>query len=122
MRWVAVAVGVAVVAVARYGVALLVAQWWRRDFPLGTFVINVSGSFVVGFFATIAAERVPIDPLWRLLIVTGFVGAYTTFSTFEYETQRLAESGALLPAITNVVASVLAGFAAVQLGVLLARR
>jgi CrcB protein len=60
--------------------------------------------------------------MWRLLIATGFVGAYTTFSTFEYETERLAQSGAIGWGVLNVVTSVLAGFFAVRLGVILARR
>ena len=109
-------------AVARYAVALLVAMFWKRDFPLATLLINVSGSFVLGFFSTFAAGRISVDPMWRLLVATGFIGAYTTFSTFEYETQRLTESGALWWGTLNVITSVAAGFAAVQLGVLLARR
>ena len=107
---------------ARYGVALFVAAFWRRDFPLATLLINVSGCFVLGFFSTFATERSALDPVWRLFVATGFVGAYTTFSTFEYETQRLTESGALWWGALNVISSVAAGYAAVQLGVLLARR
>ncbi|HSP34542.1 MAG TPA: fluoride efflux transporter CrcB [Thermoanaerobaculia bacterium] len=122
LRVAVVALGGALGAVARYGVSLLVARLWTFDFPLGTFLINVTGSFILGFFATFAAERTALDPLWRLLVATGFVGAYTTFSTFEYETQRLTESGATSIAVANVIASVIAGFAAVQLGILLARR
>ena len=121
-RFLAVATGGALGAMSRYAVALLVAMFWVRDFPLATFLINVSGSFVLGFFTTFAAEKIALDPLWRLLVGTGFVGAYTTFSTFEYETQRLAETGAILWAAFNVIASVAAGLAAVQLGVFLARR
>jgi len=121
-RFLVVAAGGAAGAVARYGVTLAVAIFWRRDFPLATFLINVSGSFILGFFATLAAERAAIDPLWRLLVATGFVGAYTTFSTFEYETERLTESGALTLGIVNILTSVLAGFIAVRLGVILARR
>jgi CrcB protein len=108
-------------AVARYGVGLLVARFWASDFPLATLLINVSGSFALGFFATLAAERYALDPAWRLLVATGFLGAYTTFSTFEYETQRLTEAGAVWWAALNVVVSVAAGFGAVRLGVALAR-
>lgn len=121
-RFLAVAVGGALGSMARYAVALLVAGMWRREFPLATFLINVSGSFVIGFFATWGAERAAIDPLWRLLVATGFLGAYTTFSAFEYETQRLTEGGALGWAVVNVVGSVVVGFMAVQLGVAIARR
>jgi protein CrcB len=80
-RYLRVAAGGAAAAVARYAMTLFVATFWKSDFPLATLVINVSGSFILGFFSTFAAERAPIDPLWRLLIATGFVGAYTTFST-----------------------------------------
>jgi len=107
---------------ARYGVTLFVAAFWKRDFPMATLLINVSGSFILGFFATMAAERAAIDPLWRLLIATGFVGAYTTFSTFDYKTQPPTESGALSWGIVNILTSVIAGFIAVRLGVILARR
>ena len=122
LRIAVVALGGALGAVARYGVSLLVARFWTADFPLGTFLINVSGSFILGFFATFAAERSALDPLWRLLVATGFVGAYTTFSTFEYDTQRLTEDGATAIAFANVAASVIAGFIAVHLGVVIARR
>ena len=108
-------------ALARYGVTLLVAAVWARDFPLATFLINVSGAFVLGLFSTLAAERFAVDPHWRLFVATGFLGAYTTFSTFEYETQRLTEAGAAWWGLTNVVTSVVVGYAAVQLGVWLAR-
>jgi CrcB protein len=108
-------------AIARYGLALLVARFWNSPLPLATFLINVSGSFILGLFSTWAAERAGVDPVWRLLIGTGFVGAYTTFSTFEYETHRLAESGLATWAVLNVAASVVAGYVAVHLGVHLAR-
>jgi CrcB protein len=121
-RVLVVAAGGALGAVTRYAIALFVAMFWRREFPLATFLINVSGSFVLGFFATWAAERAGVDPLWRLLVTTGFLGAYTTFSTFEWETHQLSSSGAVAMALVNVIASVVAGFAAVQLGVTLARR
>lgn len=117
-RFLAVAAGGAVGAVARYAVALLVAAVWRREFPLATFLINISGSFAIGF----VVERAAIDPLIRLLLITGFLGAYTTFSTFEYEAWQLAQGRAFGLALLNLVASVAAGFVAVHLGVMLARR
>jgi len=121
MRFLVVAVGGAAGAMTRYGLTLFVATFWKRDFPLATLLINVSGSFILGLFATFAAERASIDPMWRLLIATGFVGAYTTFSTFEYETERLAANGAVGWGLINVLTSVIAGFIAVRLGLILAR-
>lgn len=121
MRALAVGLGGFIGAITRYGVGLLVARVWTKGFPLATLLINVTGSFVLGFFSTYAAARSSLDPRWRLLVATGFVGAYTTFSTFEYETWALVEGGAPWRALVNVLASVLAGFAAVWLGVTLAR-
>ena len=109
-------------AIARYAVGVWIETFWRRDFPLATFLVNVSGCFIVGFFLAIATERMSISPMMRLLVATGFVGAYTTFSTFEYETQRLTTTGAFGWALVNVLASVAIGFLAVRLGVQLGRR
>ena len=109
-------------AVARYAVGVWVETFWRRDFPLATFLVNVTGCFVLGLFLTLATERMSITLPMRLLVATGFVGAYTTFSTFEYETQRLTTTGAFGWALVNVLTSVVAGYAAVQLGVILGRR
>jgi CrcB protein len=102
-------------------VNLAVARYWTGAFPLATFLINVSGSFALGLFATLTAGRIDVPPLWRLLFATGFVGAYTTFSTFEHETQQLTETGAAGWAAANVATSVVAGFLAVRLGVALGR-
>jgi len=121
-RILVIALGGALGALSRYGATLLVGAYWKRDFPLATFLISVSGAFILGLFLTFAAERAALDASWRLFVATGFLGAYTTFSTFELETQRLAEGGALRLALLNVIASVTVGFVAVQLGVSLARR
>ena len=122
MRYLIVGAGGFIGAVARFAVGVYFDTFWRRDFPLATFIVNVSGCFILGLFLTLATERLPVDPRLRLFLATGFVGAYTTFSTFEYETQRLTTTGALGWAIVNVLTSVVAGFAALQLGVFLARR
>jgi CrcB protein len=109
-------------AIARYAVGVWIETFWRRDFPLATLLVNVTGCFILGFFLALAAERISITPMMRLLVATGFVGAYTTFSTFEYETQRLTTTGAFGWALVNVLTSVVAGYAAVQLGVAFGRR
>jgi len=121
-RYLMVALGGAAGAVARYAVTLGVGMFWKKDFPLGTFLVNVSGCFLLGLFLTMAVDRPSIGPGLRLLIATGFVGAYTTFSTFEYETQRLTSAGALGWGLMNVVSSVVAGYLAVVLGVALMRK
>jgi len=122
MRFLMVALGGAAGAMARYAVTLGVGMFWKRDFPLGTFLVNISGCFVLGLFLTMAAESTSIGPALRLLVATGFVGAYTTFSTFEWETQRLTSAGALGWGLMNIVTSVVVGYLAVVAGVALMRK
>src|SRR3990170_2330685 len=108
-------------AVARYGVALWIGRQWGRSFPLGTFVINVSGSFLIGLLMPLLTERFIVNPQWRLLLVVGFLGAYTTFSTFEYETGALLKDGEWLFAGLNVFLSVTVGFIALKIGEMIAK-
>ena len=101
--------------------ALWIGQRWGRSFPLGTFVINVTGSFLIGLLMTLMAERFTENPQWRLLLVVGFLGAYTTFSTFEYETGELLRDSEWLYAGLNVILSVVVGFVALKLGEVIAK-
>lgn len=103
-------------AIARYIVSVWIGQRWGRGFPLGTFLINVSGSFFIGLLMTLMSDRFTENPQWRTFLVIGFLGAYTTFSTFEYETSALVREGEWLYASLNVIGSVLAGFIALKLG------
>jgi CrcB protein len=113
--------GGAVGTCARYYVSIWIgAPSWARGFPVGTFVVNVSGSFILGAAAVIIRQRLPPEYGYLyLLIGTGFCGGYTTFSTFEYETFQLVNLGSWLMAFANVALSVLAGFAGVVLAILL---
>jgi CrcB protein len=120
-KYLAVAVGGAIGAMARYFLGNSVLSQIAVPFPTATFVINIAGSFIIGFFLTLAAERLPLDSHIRLLIAVGFVGAFTTFSTFEYETARLTEEGYLVQALLNVLLSVIVGFVAVFGGIFAAR-
>lgn len=103
-------------AISRYGVAVWIGQRWGRSFPLGTFVINITGSLLIGFFVPLLTERFMANPQWRLFLAVGFLGAYTTFSTFEYETGALLNDGEWLYASLNVILSVVVGFIALKLG------
>jgi CrcB protein len=109
-------------AIARFVVGTLIAGRWGTSWPWGTFVINVSGCFMIAFFVTLTSERIAIHEGWRYLFPIGFVGAYTTFSTYEFETLRLLEGGAWTRAASYVVASTVAGLAAVYCAAWLARR
>ncbi len=93
---------------------------WAKGFPLGTFVVNVTGSFLLGLAAVVILERLPPEHQhWYLLVGTGFCGGYTTFSTFEWETYRLVRDGSLWLALANVAGSVLTGFLGVVVAVVL---
>jgi CrcB protein len=106
---------------ARYLVGHWVAERYGPSFPHGTLVINVSGSLAIGFFLVLITERVNVHPNWRLFFVTGFLGAYTTFSTFSFESFALLQERSYLLALANVVGSVTLGLIAVLVGVIAAR-
>lgn len=124
MKVVMVGLGGFLGANARYWLGGWIQERWGSEFPWSTFVINITGSFLLGLFVTLLAERYIVRyavPL-RLLVAIGFVGAYTTFSTFEFETLTLVETATWLRAFGNAFGSLFAGFLAVWLGVALARR
>ncbi len=104
---------------ARYLLGGVISERWGTVFPYGTFVINVTGSFILGFFMAYAQERPWVAPGARLMFAVGFVGAYTTFSTFEYETMRLIQQRELLLATWNALGSLLSGAIAVFAGIVL---
>src|SRR5215210_4039571 len=112
-KYFAVAIGSAVGGMLRYYLGSSILSRLTQSFPLATFVINVTGSFIIGFFLTLVAERFSLSLHLRLAVSVGFVGAYTTFSTFEYETARLIEERHFMLALLNVVLSVVVGFIAV---------
>jgi CrcB protein len=117
-----ISVGGAIGSCTRYLLSLWIgAPSWARGFPVGTFVINVTGSFILGGAAVVIRERLPAAyDNWFLLLGTGFCGGYTTFSTFEFETFQLVTLGSWRIALANVVTSVVTGLIGVVLAVLLA--
>ncbi len=102
------------------GVAIMTRTGGR--FPFGTVAINITGSFLIGLLMTLLTERLHPHPNLRLLLVTGFLGGYTTFSSFEWETLSLVRDGGWWLGLINVVGSVVLGYSAVWIGAAIARR
>lgn len=116
-----ISIGAVLGANARYWLGIWAAQKWGTAFPYGTFIINLSGSLLLGFFITIATERFLIDPRLRMLIAVGFLGAYTTFSTYTMESFSLLSNGQWLYGIFNLLGSTILGVLAAALGVYLGK-
>jgi len=106
---------------ARYWISSYGARHFSAALPYGTLFINVSGSFVLGFFMIRTSERVLVDPRWRLLVAVGFCGGYTTFSSYAFETMAYFEQGQWLLLAANFLANNLLSLAAVLAGMALAR-
>ncbi len=121
MEYLWVGLGGFVGANARYGLTGLVVRRLGSGFPSGTLIINLSGSLLIGLVLTLLVERFVADPVWRLLLVVGFLGGYTTFSAYSFETIALIEHGHWGRAIAYVVGSNLLGLAACFGGIALAR-
>ena len=121
MNYLWIAVGAVVGTSARYFLSGLIARHYSTGFPYGTLLINITGSLVLGFFLIYSAERVLLDPRWRLLIAVGFCGSYTTFSSYAFESFALMEQGQWLMMGANILASNVLCLVAVLAGAALAR-
>ena len=115
-----ISLGAVLGANLRYFVAQQIAKL-TTAFPHGTLIINVTGSFVLGFFLIWTTDRVLVDPRWRLLVAVGFCGGYTTYSSYAFETFALFEQGQWLPAVLNILLSNVLCLIGVVLGAILAR-
>lgn len=115
-----VALGGALGSMARYWVGVTVAGRMGTRFPWGTFVINITACAIIGFSMTWLGKRTGINPAWRFLIPIGFVGGYSTFSTYEWETLSALRSGAFLVAAAYSIGSLVLGLAATWCGAMLA--
>jgi fluoride exporter len=121
VNFLAISLGAIVGANLRYLVSQFAARILGPVFPYGTLIINVAGSFIVGWFVIWTSERALIDPRWRLLVVVGFCGGFTTFSSYAFETMAYFEQGQWLLMATNFVANNVLCLAAALSGMALAR-
>ncbi len=108
-------------ALTRYYLTLWFASRFGVNFPYGTFFINLTGCFVMGFFVTLAEQVALISPEIRLLIAVGFLGSYTTFSTYELDTRNFIRDGNFILALFYWLSSAILGVISLQLGIILAR-
>jgi CrcB protein len=117
------AISIAAIAGAnfRYFLSRLAAREFGPVFPVGTLIINVLGSFIVGFFVIWTSERVLLDPRWRLLVVVGFCGSFTTFSSYAFETMSYFEQGHWGLMLANVFSNNLLCLGSALAGMALAR-
>lgn len=117
----AISLGAIPGALSRYYITILLIQWLGTRFPFGTFVINLSGAFLMGFFTSLAIEQTRLTSDLQLLMTTGFVGSYTTFSTYALDTSALWRRGNWALTLFYWAGSVLLGGICLELGILLAR-
>jgi CrcB protein len=121
-KYLVVLAGAGLGGLARYVAGTWIMSKYGGRFPLGTFAINVSGSFLIGVLMTLLTGRLQPHPNWRLFLVVGILGGYTTFSSFEYETYQAVRDGERWMGLIYVAGSVLLGYAGVWLGTLVTAR
>ena len=122
MKYLLIVLGGGAGSLARYLTGTAVAATWGVRFPWGTLAVNVVGCFLIGLIMTLLTERLTVSPNWRFALVVGFLGGYTTFSSFEWETYATVSAGGFWLGAMNVVGSVALGYGAVWVGSVLARR
>ncbi len=121
-RYLVVMAGAGLGGLARYVAGTWIMAMYGGRFPLGTLVVNVTGSLLIGVLMTLLTERFHPHPNWRLFLVVGILGGYTTFSSFEYETYQAVRDGARWMSMLYLVGSIVLGYIGVWLGALLAAR
>jgi CrcB protein len=119
-KYLLIALGGALGSITRYWVGTTIAGRLGTKFPYGTFFVNLSACLIIGFTLTFLARRMDLNPAWRYMIPIGFIGAYSTFSAYEWETFYAMRSGAFLIALLYAVGSVVLGLVATWGGVLIA--
>ena len=118
----AIAFGGALGAVSRYLLSHQIYLWFGREFAWGTLGVNVLGSFLMGVLTILLVEKWMVGLEWRMFFLVGFLGAFTTFSTFSYETLQYLQLGEMSKALANIAASLILTIGAVWLGMMLGRQ
>ena len=121
-RYLVVLAGAGLGGLARYVAGSWIMLNYGGRFPLGTLIINVSGSFLIGVLMTLLTERLNPHPNWRLFLIVGVLGGYTTFSSFEYELYQSVRDGARWMGMLYLMSSVVLGYLGVWLGALMTAR
>ena len=120
-RYLLIAVGAALGANARYLVGAWAGNYLGADFPYGTLIVNIIGSFVLGFLLTLGTEQLQLSPEARLLLAVGFLGSFTTFSSYAVESLNLWRDAGIWRGLLNIVGNNLVGLFSAVLGTVLAR-
>lgn len=121
LQVIAIACGGAFGALSRYFIIGIVTDWLGKDFPFGTLFVNVLGSFLIGILYVVVVLKMHLSPELKSILVVGFLGAFTTFSTFSLEAFNFISQGLLLSAVTYILSSVILCILAVWAGVSLAK-
>jgi len=116
IKFINLVIGGAAGTIARYLLAGAVYRFTGTGFPYGTLIVNISGCFILGFLASLSDKKFMLGPDARLLLMIGFCGAYTTFSTLIFETDNLVRNGQAIRAFTNIFASIILGFILFRIG------
>lgn len=119
MKWAYLIAGGVLGTLCRYWLAGAVYEKMGTTFPYGTLIVNLSGCFLIGFFSAVITDRFFLGPNSKILLMTGFCGAYTTFSTYMLETGNLVKDGQVGRAFLNILVSTVVGFGAYWLGMVL---
>lgn len=122
MPWLMIAMGGALGSMLRYAAVTSITPWVVSRFPLGTFLVNLVGSFLIGLAYVLLVERAALPSEWRLFFITGILGGFTTFSAFSLEMLQLWQQGHILQAVLYAVGSVVLGLLCVFLGVWLTQK
>ena len=116
MKWILLIVGGSIGTLSRYALSGAIYRWAGIGFPYGTLVVNLSGCFFIGFLTALAEKKFLLGTDMRLFLMVGFCGAFTTFSTFIFETDNLVKDGEMTRALLNILISVIAGFIVFRIG------